>query len=397
MSKISDLIKKHCSGNVQFMPLEMVCEIANDKRKPVKSNLRIPGKIPYYGANNIQDYVEGYTHDGNFVLIAETGSASIEKYSIQYTTGKFWANNNVHVIRGKDGLDNRFLFHYLCNMNFRPYMSGGERAKLIKAKMTKIPIPIPHIDVQEEIATILDKFTKLESQLTAELKERKKQYIYYLNSLFSFDNVSKKTNHDNNAVIQKPLGDLGTFIRGNGLQKRDFTESGIGCIHYGQIYTHFDTYTHQTKTYTSKKNAEKLKKANKGDLVIATTSEDDEGVCKAVAWLGDEEIVIGAHAYIYKHSLNPKYVAYYFQTDQFQKQKRPFIFGAKVRDISGKNMCKIKIPVPSPEKQEKIVAILDKFDKLVNDNSIGLPAEISARRKQYEYYRNQLVSFEEPN
>ena len=118
-------------------------EVSNSGRKPVKASLRQPGKTPYYGANNIQDHVEGHTHDGEFVLIAEDGSASLENYSIQYVTGKFWANNHVHVVCGESDLNTRFLFHYLHTVNFIPYLTGGVRAKLTKGKMLEIPIPIP--------------------------------------------------------------------------------------------------------------------------------------------------------------------------------------------------------------------------------------------------------------
>ena len=141
--------------------------------------------------------------------------------------------------------------------------------------------------------------------------------------------------------------------------------------------------------------AKKLKKVNKGDLVIASTSEDIEGVCKAVAWLGDEEIVTGGHSTILKHNQNPKYIAYYFQTPMFFDQKRKFARGTKVIDVSAKDMAKIKIPLPSLDEQERIVSILDRFDALVNDISIGLPAELKARRKQYEYYRDKLLTFNE--
>lgn len=185
------------------------------------------------------------------------------------------------------------------------------------------------------------------------------------------------------------------FTRGNGLQKKDFTESGVGCIHYGQLHTHYGTYAKQTKTFVSATLAKKLRKAKKGNLVIATTSENDEDAGKAVAWLGDAEIAVSGDTCIYEHSLNPKFVAYFFQTDQFQKQKKPYITGTKVRRISGENMSNIKIPVPSHETQESIVSILDKFDALVNDLSSGLPAEINARRKQYEYYRDRLLTFKE--
>ncbi len=122
----SSYIEKLLNGaKVEWTVLgnEKYIEIANSQRKPVKADSRIPGKNPYYGANNIQDYVEGYTHDGEFILVAEDGSASLKNYSIQWAVGKFWANNHVHVLRGKGDLDNRFLYHYLKTINFIPKQS----------------------------------------------------------------------------------------------------------------------------------------------------------------------------------------------------------------------------------------------------------------------------------
>ncbi len=137
----------------------------------------------------------------------------------------------------------------------------------------------------------------------------------------------------------------------------------------------------------------KARKAQKGDLVIATTSETDEDVCKAVAWLGNEEIAVSSDACIYRHKLNPKYVSYFFQTEQFQKQKRQYITGAKVRRVNVNNLAKILIPVVSQEEQARIVYILDKFDVLTNSISTGLPYEIELRQKQYEFYRGRLLNF----
>ncbi|SCN46713.1 Type I restriction-modification system, specificity subunit S [methanotrophic endosymbiont of Bathymodiolus azoricus (Menez Gwen)] len=131
---------------------EQFFEVANKDRKPVKSSLRVSGEMPYHGANNIQDHVEGYTHNGEFVLIAEDGSASLENYSIQYATGKFWANNHVHVVRGNDRVNTRFLHHYLTTVNFIPFLSGGGRAKLTKGKMIEITIPIPCPNNPEKLA-----------------------------------------------------------------------------------------------------------------------------------------------------------------------------------------------------------------------------------------------------
>lgn len=190
-------------------------------------------------------------------------------------------------------------------------------------------------------------------------------------------------------VEYKPLGELGTFERGNGLQKKDFTENGVGCIHYGQIYTYYSTFATETKSFVSEELANKLLPIFPGNLVIACTSENVEDVGKAVAWLGTETIVTGGHSVVFRHSLNPKYVAYFFQTENFFIQKKKFAFGAKVIDIKAADLAKIVIPVPPIEVQEEIVRILDRFA----DYAASLQAELQARKEQYEYYRNLLLTF----
>jgi len=165
-------------------------------------------------------------------------------------------------------------------------------------------------------------------------------------------------------VEYKTLGDVGTFIRGNGLQKKDLADSGIGAIHYGQLYTHYGIWTAETKSFVSPKLANRLRKAKCGDLVIATTSENEEDVCKAVAWIGQGEIAVSGDAYIYSHSLDPKYIAYFFQSEHFRSQKTRHITGAKVRRVSGKSMEKFSVPIPPLEVQREIVKVLDNFTEL---------------------------------
>lgn len=128
-------------------------------------------------------------------------------------------------------------------------------------------------------------------------------------------------------------------------------------------------------------------------MVIATTSENIEDVCKAVAWLGEEEIAISGDAYIFRHNQNPKYLSYIFQTEMFSKYKQRVVTGTKVMRVSGDNMGKFVFPLPPIEVQNKIVSILDRFESITNDLQYGLPAEIAARRKQYEHYRKRLLSF----
>lgn len=190
-------------------------------------------------------------------------------------------------------------------------------------------------------------------------------------------------------VEYKKLGEIGTFIRGNGLQKKDFTESGVGCIHYGQIYTYYGTFATETKSFVSPEMASKLLIVKPGNLVIACTSENVEDVGKAVAWLGNNDIVTGGHSVVFRHNINPKYVAYFFQTQTFFAQKKRYAYGAKVIDIKTEDLAKIVIPVPPLEVQEEIVRILDRFDVYAAE----LQAELQARKEQYEYYRNLLLTF----
>ena len=191
------------------------------------------------------------------------------------------------------------------------------------------------------------------------------------------------------------MSELGELVRGNGLPKTDFTETGVPAIHYGQIYTYYGTYTSKTVSFVSIETAKKLRKVNYGDVVITNTSENVEDVCKAVVYLGEKQAVTGGHATIFKPSkhIKGKYLVYFTQTEMFASQKRKLSKGTKVIDVSATDMAKITIPVPSIEVQERIISILDKFDILTTSISEGLPKEIELRKKQYEYYRDMLLTF----
>lgn len=191
-------------------------------------------------------------------------------------------------------------------------------------------------------------------------------------------------------VPLKALGRVGVFIRGNGLQKSDLREEGVPAIHYGQIHTHYGVWATEAKSFTEEAIASKLRHAHPGDLLIATTSEDDAAVAKATAWLGATDVVLSGDAYIYRHELDPKYVSYFFQSTSFQNQKRRFISGTKVRRVSGDSLAKIQIPVPPIEIQREIVGVLDKFTQLEAE----LEAELEARRAQYEHYRHLQMAFD---
>lgn len=195
-------------------------------------------------------------------------------------------------------------------------------------------------------------------------------------------------------VEWKPLAEVGEFIRGNGLQKRDFTETGFPAIHYGQIYTRYNLSADKTFTFVSDTLAEKLRKANKNDLLLATTSENDEDVVKPLAWLG-EQIAISGDMILFRHQQNVKYLAYFFLTGSFQAQKGKYITGAKVRRVSSRDLAKIIIPIPCPDNPEKSLTIQAEIVRIL-DAFTAMTAELNLRQQQYNHYRDQLLSFDLP-
>jgi type I restriction enzyme S subunit len=205
---------------------------------------------------------------------------------------------------------------------------------------------------------------------------------------------------DGVAVEWRTLGSLAELVRGNGLQKKDFTETGVPAIHYGQIYTYYGLSTIKTKSFVSPDLAKQLKKVDKGDVVITNTSENLEDVGKALVYLGERQAVTGGHATVLKPGkcLLGKYFAYFSQTNEFADEKRKYAKGAKVIDVSATDMAKIKIPIPCPENPKKsleiqaeIVRILDAFTSLTAE----LTAELNTRKQQYKYYRDKLLNFED--
>lgn len=268
--------------------------------------------------------------------------------------------------------------------------AGMGNPKLMSNQVERIKIPIPSLEIQQKVVEILDKMTGYVTELTAELTLRQKQYAYYRDQLLTFP--SQSDSDESLSVRWLKMGEFGEFIRGSGMQKKDFVESGFPAIHYGQIYTKYGLTADETFTFVTDELASKLRQADKNDLLIATTSENDEDVCKPLAWMGGKTAISG-DMMIFRHSENVKYLAYYFQTAIFQADKKRKITGTKVRRVSSADLSNLTVPIPPLTEQKRIVEILDKFDKLTSDLSEGLPREIELRQKQYEYWREQLLSF----
>ena len=406
MKNLATLIQELCPEGVKFVKLGDVMDISRGASpRPIQKYLTDdPSGVNWIKIGDVENNAKYITetkekitaegalksrllHKGDFVLSNSMSFGRPYILAIEGCIHDGWISmSNYQSVLLPD-----FLYHLLRSYNIQKYWkqkaSSGTVSNLNADIVRKTEIPLPPLEVQTEIVRILDKFTSLEAELETELDCRKRQYEYYRDKLLSFDNVGGQE------VEWKKMSEVGTFIRGNGLQKKDFTEEGVGCIHYGQLYTHYGTSATETITYCSSELAKKLRKAAKGDIVIATTSENVEDVCKAVAWLGEEEIAVSGDAFIYKHTQNPKYMAYLFQTASFFNYKKKKATGTKVIRLTGDAMGNYLAPIPSLEEQQRIVSILDRFESLTTSLQSGLPAEIAARRQQYEHYRDKLLTF----
>lgn len=398
MSKLNDLINKLCPNGVPYRKLgeiekDGLIKLGRGKVISKRDIANNPGTYPIYSASAMNNGKFGEYGDYMFDDIRLTWSIDgggrffyrdDEKYSVTNVCG--WLK-----VLDENAFNPKFLFYVLTSQWSKLVFNYTIKAHPSVIRNT-YDIPMVPLPVQSEIVRILDSFTELEAELEAELADRIEQYEYYRDYLLDKKNLERM---DGKPVETKKLGEVGSFIRGNGIQKKDFVDNGYPCIHYGQVYTYYGLSASKTKSFIGKSLYDKRKKANPGDLVIATTSENDEDVCKCVAWLGDVPAAVSGDAYIYSpiDELKVKYLAYFFQSRSFQSQKKRYITGTKVRRVNGESMAKIEFPVPSLATQERIVDILDRFDTLTTSLTDGIPAEIAMRREQYEYYRSRLLDF----
>ena len=307
----------------------------------------------------------------------------------------------------------KYLSYVLSTYDAQKQKSKGKiKSKVVHSSVPaieEIEIPLPPLDVQNRLVNVLDNFdaicTDLNIGLPAEIEARQKQYEYYRDTLLTFVESGSTILTDRQNIIRilqyvfgyapVQLSEIASISRGGNFQKSDFSSDGVPCIHYGQIYTGYGISAEKTITYLSKEASSKAKFAVHNDIIMAVTSENMEDVCKCVAWLGQENVAVGGHTAIIHHNQNAEYLSYYFQTSDFFTQKRKLAHGTKVIEVTPDRLKDIIIPLPSMEEQARIAGILNHFDTLCNDLTSGIPTEIEARNRQYEYYRDKLLTFEE--
>ncbi|TFD27352.1 restriction endonuclease subunit S [Cryobacterium lyxosi] len=409
MSRIDDLIGEYCPNGVEVKSLSDVAETVSGLSGKAKAdfsdgnarfvsyknafaNLAVDLEAPDFvkvGLNEKQNRLQkgDVVVTGSSENFDEVGMSSVV---VREPDEVLYLNSFCFALRFHDSAlflpdFSKYLFRSeSVRSQIRRAASGVTRINVSKPRFMRIRIPVPPREVQCEIVRILDQFTQLEAELEAELEARRRQYASYRDSLV--------TTVDGPRV---PMGELGTFMRGRRFTKSDVVESGIPSIHYGEIYTDYGVSASSANREVNSDLVEQLRFAQPRDVIFAGVGETVLDVGKAVAWLGDGPVAVHDDTFSFTSGLDPKYVAYAVQTDDFHAQKSNHVARGKVKRLSSAGLSKIRIPVPSAEEQARIVSILDNFDSLVNDLSIGLPAELNARRKQYEYYRDKLLTFKE--
>ena len=388
MKNLETLIQELCPDGVEFVKLGDVLDYEQPTKYIVKCKDYQNEGMPVLTAG--QTFILGYTDETNGIFEASKENPVI--IFDDFTTSFHWVDFNFKVkssamkmlrVLSEREVSFRFVYYAMKCIKYQSL----EHSRQWISKYSQIEIPLPPIEVQTEIVRILDKFTSLEAELEAELDCRKRQYEYYRDKLLSFENVGGQE------VEWKKMSEVGTFIRGKRFVRTDIVEEGVPCIHYGDIYTYYGLTATKAKTYLKPEKAEKMKFASKNDVVIVGAGENNMDIGIGVAWLSDEEVAIHDACYIFKSKMNPRFVSHYLRGSNYHLQIRKYVCEGKICSISSKSIALSLIPVPSLQEQERIATILDRFESLTTSLQSGLPAEITARRQQYEHYRDKLLTF----
>lgn len=377
-SKLEQLIQQYCPNGVEFLSLSEVVNILDNQRKPISKSNRHSGEYPYYWANGIQDYVDDYIFDGIFLLLGEDGSVINKDWTpiLNWATWKIWVNNHAHVLSEKsEEALLRYVFFALSVLDVTKVVKGNI-PKITQTDLKNFQIPIPPLPVQQEIVRILDTFTELEAELEADLEARRSQYEYYRDQLLTFPR---------GGVQYKLLGEIGKISMCKRIFKNQTTLNGeIPFYKIGTFWKEPDAFISK-KLYEEYRN--NFSFPNVGDILLSASGTIWRRVLYdwKPAYFQDSNIIWFSHD---ETMVLNKYLYYLYEIIVWQTE------WGTIKRLYNDNMKKILIPVPPLEKQKEIIAILDRFDALVNDITIGLPAEIAARRQQYEYYRNKLLTFQ---
>ena len=378
MSKLQELILELCPNGVEYKKIHDVAEVGTGSCNG--NEAEEGGAYPFFVRSQNVKAKNDFQYDEEAIIIpGEGGIGDI----FHYVNGKYALHQRVYRIHFIDKTINVKFIYYYMKSNFKSFILkkavSATVTSIRKPMIEKFEIPIPPPEVQEEIVKILDHFTDLVAELQAELQARQKQYEYYRNKLLTFAKIGGAQ-----SLTWMKMSEIGDICMCKRIMKEQ-TNSTSGIPFYK-----IGTFGKVADAYISRELYEDYKKRFsfpvKGEILISASGTIGRSVIydgkdayfqdSNIVWIHNDETKV----------LN-KYLYYYYQIVEWNVE------GGTIKRLYNNNLAKTKIAVPSLSEQERIVAILDKFEVLVNDLSQGLPAEVAAVQEQYEYYRNKLLSF----
>lgn len=385
MSRLDELIKELCPDGVEYKKISEVTTVARGKRV-VKKELSLSEGYPVYqNSLTIMGYYTDMNYPAGTTFIIGAGAAG----EIGYSTEAFWAADDCFPVPGNDTILDRYIFHsLLCR---KEYLASRVRKasipRLSRNVIEELVIPVPPLPVQEEIVKILDKFTDYVTELQAELQARRLQYEYYRDKLLPFEE---------DVADWKSLGDICSIARGASPRPiKNYITEDIDAVNWIKIgdATPGAKYIYSCKERITTEGAKKSRRVYPGNFILSNSMSFGrpyilkiEG-CIHDGWLSISE---------YEESVTSDYLYHVLTSNYVQRvMEQKASFGGAVQNLNADIVRSIEIPIVSIQKQEEIVSMLDKFSMFCTDITSGLPAEIEARQRQYEYYRDKLLTFKE--
>lgn len=365
MSKLQELIRELCPEGVEYKTIQETVGVNRGKRL-TKRQLSDDGKYDvYHGSKDsiLGKYID-YNAPGNTVIIINTGGIG----GVKFLDKPFWCSDGSFWLGQSNYVNSKYLYYYLAGYEdyFYSQRRVGGVPTIDRSVVEKFEIPVPPLEVQEEIVRILNHFTNL----AAELQARKEQYEYYRNKLLTFEKIEKNTQ----SVTWMKMSEI--------------CEIGTGSSNT-QDELSFGLYPFFVRSQTVRRKNE-----YEFDETAIITSGDGVGVGKIFHYI-EGKYALHQRAYrihVIQKMLIPRYLFHYMRCN-FYNYITHNAYTSSVTSIRKPMLLNFPIPIPSLEEQERIITILDKFDSLTSDLSQGLPAEIAAVQEQYEYYRNKILSF----
>ena len=408
MSRIDELVSEFCSGGVRFNALHTIARIHRGQRI-TKRQLINTGKFPVYsGGVTPMGYLDKCNQPENTITVVKYGSAGF----VNFIEQSFWANDVCYCLVPENKIVKKFLYYYLKSHEnvIQSMATNAVPQHLPTDSLKDFPVPTPPLEVQNEIVQILDKFTELE----AELEARNKQYVYYREALLNFKEYGYGVCRRNQPRTRAYLSRIDNLIA-------NFCPNGVDFYPVSSLLekssnirwmdvpdekftyidlTSVDRTTHsigEVKTIDSETAPSRAQQiVHENDVLFGTTRPTLKRYCLVPRKYHEQICSTGFCVLRPKTDvILPRFLFHIIGTNAIFAYVEANQRGASYPAISDRVLKAFDMPVPPLEIQHEIVGILDKFNALVNDMSIGLPAEINARRQQYEHYRDRLLTFED--